>query len=412
MLLNIAKLEILIIKLREIMNRLVILLLFVFYSCAGTAVNRDYTSVLPELTYPNKEWSKDDFGESPSDDLKKILKTHKPRMFVDKDSCAPMDFYKQYLPRFDIVNNGQSKQANRKLLKKFERNFGTKLKLRKPVDCVENQHPPLYSFAWTEKMSLLNGEYTKIKILKYNFAFFKSGLPAGPKGVGKLSVVLGDTKLWHYLDIHGAIYYLLDEDNTPFALVLAEHDYFRSYVIGKDISIDESKNICFAKYSNEPYVCAAGTRKAPTAPGPKDMKWILGQGGKPLLGCFDVVPGVNTGSEVSYELSFLSSKDPLMVSWIHLGPDIKTWKVFSLGARNAPPGSAVFNAPTLKEIWKTAMYYYFNPRDNKTLEKHVKIIKSYPVINPEPIIEVNGPRFLKNIEEVKAQKLTPVSDTF
>ena len=75
--------------------------------------------------------------------------------------------------------------------------------------------------------------------LKYNFVFPISGLPAKP-GLIKtaLARLAGDPERWHELDIHGAVTVALaqrkDGEYKPVALILAQHNHFRTYLYGAE----------------------------------------------------------------------------------------------------------------------------------------------------------------------------------
>ena len=146
-----------------------------------------------------------------------------------------MDFYKQYLPLLKSENPNLEK-VSRNDLKKNERNFETNYFIEDRPECISEKQPPLYAYSWKEKMELSNGKKWNIRVLKYAHSFYKSGLPMDMGTLQRLATI-GSKDFWHFLDIHGASFYLVkDGEETPFALVLAQHNHFRSYVIGKDIT--------------------------------------------------------------------------------------------------------------------------------------------------------------------------------
>ena len=367
-------------------------------SCSSGEINHTYNQFYVKLTYPDEKWSPNDFGR-PSTNLElSLLKKHSPKFWISKNSCFPMNFYKQYVPLLSAAGKGDNPiQANRINLKKFERDFSIYWELKKYPKCIQSKNPPLYAYSWTEKMNLPSGGKKDIRILKYAFTFYKSGLPAKQTFLQKFGQVLGDPNTWHYLDIHGAIFYLLNSKNKMFAVVLAQHNHFRSFIIGKDISEANAKKICFANRSNEPYFCGKGEGpfKFPTATTYQDMRWIITNKNKPFFGAWDIIPAPVERKEVQYKLEFLRSKDPLITSWVPLGPEIKIWGIFSSFYRKSPPGMAVFNISQLKELWKTAQYFYFDDKDKRVFDLHEENSKDFFHSDINPVLKINSIRFEK-----------------
>jgi len=367
-------------------------------ACSSAETNHKYNQFYVKLTYPDEKWSPNDFGR-PSTNLElNLLKKHSPRFWISNKSCFPMNFYKQYVPLLTATGKKDNIiKASRKNLKIFERNFTINWKLKKYPKCIQSKNPPLYSYSWTEKMKLPSGGKEDIRILKYAFSFYKSGMPAKQTFLQTFGRVLGDPNTVHYLDIHGAIFYLLNSKNEIFAVVLAQHNHFRSFIIGKDISETNAKKICFANRSNEPYFCGKneGPFKFPTAPTYKDIRWIITNKNKPFFGAWDLIPAPLERKEIQYKLEFLRSKDPLITSWVPLGPEIKIWGVFSSFYKNSPPGMAIYNTPQLKELWKTAQYFYFDADSTRVFDLHEKNAKDFFHPNITPVFKINSIRFEK-----------------
>lgn len=346
-----------------------------------------------KLTYPTKDWNPNDFGSFPSGQDKILLDLHKPNFWIGNNSCGPMDYYQQFVPRLKVIRPNETIAASRNQLKKIERDFDTHLEMDSPPECIENKKPPLYAYSWDESMVFPNGNTQPIKVLKYAFTFYKSGLPLKQHFTQKLVGLLGDSEHWHYLDMHGAVFYLLDSKNKIFSVVLAQHNHFRSYLVDIDISRDTIGNICFAIRSNEPYFCKKKQQVLATAPTFKNIRWILTGENRPIVGAWDVVPGESQRKNIPYFLNYLSSRDPLITSWRELGPNIKIWGLFSSFYRNSPPGMAIFNIPYLKPIWKTAMYFYFDPKDDQVLEHHEETFSGYFEFNGYEVFKANSKRF-------------------
>ena len=155
---------------------LLLLLSLGIQSCLGFDQD-DYIKALETLTYPNASWSPDDLGQWPSALDQQLLIEHRPELYVDADSCGPMDFYKQYTSQLRGSAEGFSGPVDREVLKRFERDQSFRLELPEPPDCIQSSKPPLYAYSWSETLDM-GQRKIPIKILKYNLTFYKSGLPA------------------------------------------------------------------------------------------------------------------------------------------------------------------------------------------------------------------------------------------
>lgn len=375
-------------------RRLLFLILTV--PCAFAAKDQ-YADFMSRLTYPSSEWSADDFGRKATDREKELLARFAPEFWVKKGSCRPMDFYEQYVPLLQLRSDEEEGiGGSRKALKRFERDFETEWSLSDAPDCIENQKPPLYAISWRETMVLPGSEREHpVRVLKYTFTFYKSGLPAKQSFIQKAGWILGNQEKWHYLDIHGAVFYLLDEKDELFSVVLAQHNHFRSYIVGVDVSPEDARRICYAVRSNEPYFCGRGEKTTfqPTAATFRYMEWIVSGKNKPFLGAWDEIPGASEREPLAYKFDFLSHRDPLITSWVSLGPALKIWGVFSTFYRDSPPGMAIFNLPDLKPIWKTAQAFYFDPEDKKTFDIHEENSRDFLGAKIEPVFGINSVRY-------------------
>lgn len=387
-------------KLRKYLLAAITVLPSVAASCGSAGEKSAFEEIYEKLTYPSSEWSKDDFGVLATKEERELLADHAPQFWLSKDACAPMDYYQQFVPNLRFVNASKNVQVSRAVIKATERDFSGAFEFSNPPDCIESMNPPLYSYSWQENMLLSNGNNVPVTILKYAFSFYKSGLPAEQALVQKIGVVLGDQDHWHFLDIHGAAFYLLDEEGKIITVVLAQHNHFRSYIVGGDIDLESAKNICFSIRSNEPYFCKDEQQVLPTAPTFSDMRWVITAKDRPLMGAWDVIPSKKDRRNIDYRLEFLSSRDPLITSWRELGPNIKVWGLFPTFFRNSPPGMAVYNVPDLKPIWKTAQYFYFDPSNSNVFDLHEKHAKDFISMNPAEVFKHNSRFYTKNLELV------------
>lgn len=364
-----------------------------FIICSSQAYSFD-AIFYESLTYPDSDWSAQDFGSNPSRDEIELLKLNKPSTFIAQGQCLPMDFYSQYL-KFLRLKSHKNKKLSRQWLKSHERDLGVDFILSRKINCISENSPPLYAYSWDENMHLSDGTKQKIKILKYSHTFFKSGLPNDLPMLSRF-MSIGSKDIWHYLDIHGGIFYLVkDSEKEPFAMLIAQHNHFRSYIIGIDITREQSRNICYAIRSNEPYICEANQNWKRTSANYLDIDWVISGNKQPNFAGYDVVPGNNDGIKMQTRLEFLSSKDPLITSWIKLGPNLKVLGMFKSMYRDAPSGMAIYNTPKLKEVWKTTQYFYFSKDNKEIFNDHKENMKNFSDPILEPVFTHNAKRFTK-----------------
>lgn len=349
-----------------------------------------------KLTYPSSQWSANDFGVELSSIDKSICVKHLPILIIAPKGLIPIDFYKDYLPNTTAYNDNGERIYNppsRKQLKSIERKIGYYLDLRDNVHwkigvdkeissviyCTVHEET-LYSAAIFSKRYAV-----KTKIIAYRAVFPVSGLP---KYLGGLKTglvgVLGQRKNWHELDIHGAIFIIVDKKTaTPLVLVLSQHNHFRSYIFGKDIRSMNITKLCvsYALDSNEPYLCPDFKVKkplaVPTSGDPTKLKFIFQNAGRPFVGAHDLVYGKGGGGvSLKVRLLYLADRDPLLTSWIPLGEKKKVMGIMSSVSRTGPPGMLINTWPGLKSIAKTAQLFYFAPGDDQAFSLFIKSYKN------------------------------------
>ena len=395
------------------MHLLILFFLFFINACSNnTSWGQVEQKFLIPLTYSNEEWRKDDFGISANLQEKKILEKYLPRIFISKGNIFPLDFYKDYLPHSVLKNNrGKviAQEISRKYLKEIERTPGIYLDYQKELqrcrlpDCSQDQRA-IYGRIFYQSMSppkeYQNESSIDFIVLKYNLVFAASGLPKEISWYKKVGIsILGDLENWHELDIHGAIHILLTKkEKTPLILLLAQHNHFRSYVIGKDVILpqDNRLNICIAERSNEPYPCPLEKTKFRTVGNPSDFDFVLGGNAPFFDGGYDVVLAPKDTVEQNLKLQFLPDKDPLYTSWISLGDEAKILGIFPTFFRSGPPGINMNTTPKLKNYTDIAKFWYFIEND-KIQRKLFSDTGSFYEPKLGPLLEYNGARLWKEI---------------
>ncbi|MCB0366435.1 MAG: hypothetical protein H6624_03010 [Bdellovibrionaceae bacterium] len=334
------------------------------------------------LSTPYRNWSETTYGLTPNPYERTLLKTYKPRVFISPRGIGPVDFYEDYLPQTELVDHTgkvASRRVNRMLLKAFERSPGFSLRFRGPSpvcigEACRNKRTRGYGQVYYGDVDLGEGVVLHYQVLKYNFVFPYSGLPARLSRAQEwLSGVVGDPKHWHDLDLHGAIHVFVEgSGGEPFMVLLAQHNHFRTYLVGSDImwSPEAGLRICFAERSNEPYPCPLkqATRNVPAAATPDHVDFLFGKGdgGGGLFTGHDLVVGEAGGATpIDYDLAYLPSEDPLYTAWIPLGGrrGLGPLRFFQSG----PPGMNFKFNPKLKTYFDIAQFFSFVPGDRVAL---------------------------------------------
>ena len=394
------------------------LCLFVLVSCFSQDTRRNQAKELffVPLTYPQAEWSKDDFGEPPKKEAQKLLKKFLPRVFISKGALLPLDFYKDYLPQTVLKNNKAQvvrQSVTRRYLKAIERNFDFYLDYQGALarcflpDCA-NITRKIYGRVFFQVMypprKYAQDKPIEFQVLKYNLVFATSGLPKELSWYKNIAIyLLGDRENWHELDIHGAIQLLVDaKTKKPLVLLLAQHNHFRSYVIGQDLVLPEDNriNICIAQRSNEPYPCRSEQTKLRTVGNHTNFDFVLG-GRQPLFdGGYDIVFSKTDSVEQNLVLEFLPTRDPLYTSWIALGDKQKILGIIPSFARRGPPGINMNNMFSLREYTDIAKVWYFSKND-PVQRKLFSDMGSVFDSRIEDLLEYNGSRLWEDIKKYK-----------
>ena len=178
----------------------------------------------------------------------------------------PIDFYRDYLPNTVLRDADQKGRiVARHVTHEMLRNLGNRrhfyLDLRRvPNLRREGKTPVVYGRIYHENVSLSNGQgVTQVRhltFLKYNVVFALSGLPAGlpwiyEKGLRLLGLNPED---WHQLDNFCAVHVVLDAAEQPVAVLLTQHNYHRTYLVGRDIPLPKDGRMIFAAAKRSNYI--------------------------------------------------------------------------------------------------------------------------------------------------------------
>ncbi len=295
----------------------------------------------------------------PSETDQALLKKHRPRFFLSEEQTGFIDFYRDYVA-LGTLRDGSGKTLSASVTTEL-------LNKHKDNPTVEFTHEPrtghktipvIYGRITREKVDWL-GEQRELTFLAYTAVFAHSGLTSGLLGWQKLSLgLLGDLDDWHQLDHYTAATLILDQKQRPFALMLQQHNYLRTYLIGETLSLPEDGRpaIAVAHGSNElfPYQPSRKSHRAVPFLSPSNFRYMLGAGSRPFFTADDIT---QPGEEREYQLVFLPPSDAFYTFKGYLGARRL------LPGRDGPPGADYNTLPELKPLHLQMLYGYWRYRN-------------------------------------------------
>ena len=302
--------------------------------------------------------------QPPSAADRALLEKFKPALFIAPGEEGPLDFYRDYIASGEL-RSGDEKTV---IQNPSPRDLN---KLRDDPAAVFIHHPArpgnapvrpvAYGGARRAELILSENESRPATFLSYHFAFRHSGLPAGTHPLlARLANLAGDSRDWHQLDHYTAAFVALDENDSPFAVLLQHHNYMRTYLVGADPALppDAPPALDAAISSNELYPHRAEKTVRPAAGniGPKTIDYLAGLREKPPL--LRASPDMTDGKKrVEYELEFPPPDDAFFMFLGRLGEPRK------LPGRDGPPGAIYNTLPSLHPPEIALPAFYWNPPD-------------------------------------------------
>lgn len=310
-----------------------------------------------------------------------LLRRFRPRFVIPPGGEQPLDFYGDYLPctvmRRWPDGSLVSGASTKKLLEEHLRSRTVYLDF--DPECFAERtpaEPVVYGRVYREKVAFdAPGGGTverELIFLKYNPIFSLSGLAADLPLLHRMLLVLPglDARDWHELDNFTAVHIVLDEREKPLAVLLAQHNHHRTYLLGKDISPPPDGRLSFdvAERSNELY--PSSTSAEPVRH--RVVQWslyldyLLSGENKPFFSAHDITRGVGAGgAEVDYRLAFLLPCDPLYRAEMLLG-EPRPFMGRYIG-RDGPPGSDYYNVPSLLPLGRLLKFSYLQDGDGEDI---------------------------------------------
>ena len=178
-------------------------------------------------------------GRFPSEEDQALLERFKPRIFVAPNGAKPIDFYTDYLPytavhRVNEREKIQERAPSRERLQAMVYDPQFYLEYTGAPD-VESS-PTAYGQVRRETVNLTADHLVTTRnftFLKYHYVFRYGGLPARlSEYKEKTARLFGDPSTWKELE-HSSVFVVLDEQERPFAIMLQQYDYFRTYIVSE-----------------------------------------------------------------------------------------------------------------------------------------------------------------------------------
>ena len=362
----------------------------------------------------------DDPPVTPGD--QKLLEQYRPRLILSPGGRYPIDFYKDYLP-YTVLRRYSDKEIEAEavtpeLLKavqadpryyldfQFDRfqKAGRDWRYREGAesDGSLESESSVYGRVYRERVdfqpSTRNGPSRNLIFLKYNIVFAISGLAKKlPMGYETFLRLAGlDLEDWHALDNFVAIHMVLDDQEQPVAVILAQHNHHRTYLLGKDLPLpsDGRQSFDIALRSNEVYPASSNSKPVEhrVIRWSMYLRYLLSGEDPPFARGTDMTYGLGSGGkEISYNLIFLSPCDPFYTTKILLGEPRPFWGRYI--GRDGPPGSDYYAVPALLPMGNLLKFSYLHdgdPEDIRLVEEAIDLKKK--TIDIEKIISYGGMR--------------------
>lgn len=328
-----------------------------------------------------------------------LLEHYRPRLFIGPEQDGPISFYDEYIAHGSLYDkDGEliSGAVDRALLNTYKQDPRVVF-VHEPAETKGRLVP--IAFGRIDRHPV--PEIGEVTFLSYHFVFRYSGVPAGIPGWQDLLIkLIADPDDWHQLDHYTAATVALDPSLTPIAVILQQHNYLHTYLIGRDIDLPVDKRIMItsAIRSNElyPYQKSPTRYRAVQFMTPETIRYLVTGEGKPFLSADEIA---HPAREVDYKLDFIPQTDAFYVFEGYLG------ERRCLPGRDGPPGADYNAQPRFKS--KAVQLVAFNwQEDNiEQMEEIIMLISGTPSEVNEEAFDNLSTRFRAQLNEVRAQSL-------
>ena len=297
----------------------------------------------------------------PNEEEQALLARHRPVLHVANGEEGPIDFYADY------ISSGELHDGEKRIINPNAAQLNA---ARHNLEAVFIHHPQktenipaVYGGVSRAVLTLTGGEAREFTFLSYHFVFRNSGLPAGVAALPRrLAEIFSLAEDWHQLDHYTAAFLVLDK-NTPFAVILQQHNYMRTYFINEEPAFLGGRlKLDAAIDSNELYPHREGRQKRRAA-GFINAKTAAYLTGESDYGGLHAAPDITEGGrEIKYELQFLPPDDAFYVFEGRLG------EARRLPGRDGPPGAIYRTLPKFWHLQKALYAFYWKEGDSEYVE--------------------------------------------
>ena len=299
-------------------------------------------------------------SEVPNSTQQQLLAAYKPQIYIAAGAEGPVDFYADYIAHGQLLDGKGNQQANNAVMLNNLRHDKNALFEYHPQTPPSPITPSAYGGVYQKTVDFADLGKLSLTFLSYHFVFRHSGLPAGTSGwLLNIADFFDAAEDWHQLDHYTAVFIVLNGDK-PLAVMLQQHNYTRTYIIGEEDSFGNGKSIEIdvAISSNElyPHRSTLTKRRAASNMSAKTVDYLIGKEDSGVfLTAHDITHGVH---KVEYTLRFLSPDDAFYVFEGRLGESRL------LPGRDGPPGAIYRNLPSLCPL-EVALYYFYWQENDK-----------------------------------------------
>lgn len=285
-----------------------------------------------------------------------LLHRHRPRIYLPPNHRGPVSFYDDYVAEGTLFGSDGapiSHAVTRDILNAHKTDPNVLLK-HKPKR--SGGVPVIFGRADRDTLCRADGEEVPLIFLTYHVVFRHSGIPAGlPRWQQVLLNCVASLEDWHQLDHYTAVYLVLTPDHWPVALMLQQHNYLRSYVLGKDLDLPEDgrPQVDVAIGSNELYPHQAGRIRRRAVPflSARTVDYLLTGRRPPRFQADDITHGAH---EIDYRLAYMPHDDAFYMFHGWLGARRR------LPGRDGPPGADYNTLPAFKRPVHQLLAFYWH----------------------------------------------------
>lgn len=308
---------------------------------------------------------------TPSKAERALLNRYRPRILIPENQPGPIDFYRDYIARGKLYGGGGdlvSEAVAQALLN--EHKGDPKAEFRHLPPATGNSSAVVYARvdgAAVGNPDDVGREGESFIFLTYHLAFRHSGLPEG-LGVWKAALLglVADLRDWHQLDHYTAVTLVLDRSEVPVAVMIQQHNYLRTFLIGEGIALPPDGRVVIdvAIRSNELYPHRPGRqrRRAVRFADRNGMAYLMGFGPRPFVAADDFT---DSAREVSFAMAYLPPDDAFYIFQGFLG------ERRLLPGRSGPPGASYNTLPELKPLDVQLLSGYWREGDEGDWRRYV-----------------------------------------